>query len=58
MKDTIYISTPMEMGIYGNDLDKDFDNFIKYIDVKYNLINYIEGNDKYGKRYMEKHKNR
>ena len=58
MKDTIYISTPMEMGIDGNDLDKDFNNFIQYIDEKYNLINNMKGNDIYGKRYMEKRKRR
>ncbi len=44
MKNTIYISTPSEMGIYGENLNQDFDNFMNYINIKYNL-NYLEGED-------------
>ena len=54
MKNTIYISTPNEMGIYGEDLDEDFQNFVNYIDEKYHIYDQ-EGSEKtwkktYGKR--------
>lgn len=37
MENTIYISTPAEMGIEGINIEKDFDSFVSYIDKKYNL---------------------
>lgn len=37
MENTIYISTPTEMGIEGRSIEKDFDHFVNYIDNKYNL---------------------
>lgn len=56
LTNTIYISTPREMGILGIDLQKDFDNFVEYINNKYNLEEMLKGDDKechrkvYGKR--------
>lgn len=44
MENTIYISTPSEMRIYGENLDQDFDNFMNYINTKYNL-NDLENED-------------
>lgn len=56
LNNTIYISTPREMGILGKNLKEDFDNFVSYIENKYNLEDMIKGEDKkcykktYGKR--------
>lgn len=55
MDNTIYISTPTEMGIYGNSLDEDFSRFVNYIDEKYQICLEGRGDDKvwqktYGRR--------
>ena len=36
--DSIYISTPNELNIQGNNIDEDLDNFIKIINNKYNIF--------------------
>ncbi len=45
MKNTIYISTPDEMGIKGISLEEDFRRFVNYVDNKYNLEERLRGDD-------------
>lgn len=45
MDNTIYISTPTEMGIDGFNLEEDFKNFVDYIDHKYNLEEMMKGDE-------------
>lgn len=56
MDNTIYISTPTEMGITGLNLEEDFAHFVDYINHKYNLEEMMKGDEDrchkkvYGKR--------
>lgn len=55
LENTIYVSTPSEMNIYGYNLDTDFENFTEYINQKYHIYDQIKKEENpwkktYGKR--------